>query len=87
MTVTTGGRGCRFSSVSSIVAGEAFFDVGFRDAADGVAELGGDQLGGVGVELVALLQHLALAHHELDDVDDADGHAVRQFLDGDRFQE
>ena len=68
-------------------AGEALFDVGFGDALDGVAVLGGDQFGGVGVELVALLQHLALAHHELDDVGHAHGHPVRQFLDRDGFRD
>ncbi len=49
MTVTTGGRG---SSASSIVglALEADLDVGGADALRLVAELGDDQLGGVGVD-------------------------------------
>ena len=82
MTATTGGRGIRCSSSSSS-AEEALFDVGFRHAAHGVAELGGHQLGGVGVDDVVDLQHHALTHQELDDVDAADGHPVGQLLHGD----
>ena len=47
----------------------------------------GDQLGGVGVDHVAGLHHLALLHEELDDVDGAFGHALRQFLDGDGLRQ
>ena len=55
---------------------QAFLDVGLRDAVDRVAELGGDQFGGVGVDHVAGLHDLALLHEELDDVDRALGHAL-----------
>ena len=57
MMVTTGGRGCE---VVVHVAGveEALLDVGFGDALDRVAELFGDQLGGVGVDHVRDLVHL-----------------------------
>src|SRR5690606_5015110 len=64
-------------------ADEALFDVGFRHALDGVAELGGHQLGGVVVDNVVDLQHHALTHQELDDLDAADGHPAGQFADGD----
>ena len=69
------------------VAGEALFNVRFRDAFNRVAVLGGDEFGGIRVELVALFQHLALAHHELDDVRNAHGHAVREFLNRDGFRD
>ena len=61
----------------------AFLDVGLGDAANRVAELRSNQLGGVGVDHVAGLHDLALLHEEFDDVDGALGHALRQFLDGD----
>ena len=54
----------------------AFLDVGLGDAADRVAEFGGDQLGRVGVDHVAGLHDLALLHEELDDVDRAFRHAA-----------
>ena len=41
--------------------------------------------GGVGVDHVGDLEHLALLHQELDHVDGALGHAVGEFLDGDRL--
>ena len=66
---------------------QAFLDVGFGDAPDGVAEFLGDELGGVGVDHVVDLRHLALLHQDLDDVDRALGHAVGEFLDGDRFRD
>ena len=58
---------------------EAGFDVGFRNALHGVAEFGGHQFGGVGVDDVVDLHHHALTHQELDDLDAAGGHAVGQF--------
>ena len=45
---------------------QAFLDVGLGDAADRVAEFGGDQFGRVGVDDVARLQDLALLHEVLD---------------------
>jgi hypothetical protein len=82
MMVTTGGRGQILVGVGRVE--QAFLDVGFRHALDGVAHFLGDELGGVGVDHVGDLVHLALLHQELDDVDRALGHAVGEFLDGDR---
>ena len=65
---------------------QAFFDVGRGDALDGVAHFLGDQLRGVGVDHVGDLVHRALLHQQADDVDRALGHAVGEFLDGDRFR-
>ena len=72
-------------SASSLLADEAGFDVGFRNALRRMAELGHDQLGGVGVDHVVDLVHLALPHQQLDDIDGALAHAVGEFLNGDRF--
>jgi len=48
-----------------------------------MAKLGGHKLCGIAVDDVGDLQHHALTHQELDDVDAADSHPVGQFLDGD----
>ena len=82
MMVTTGGRGCSVRRIVGDVE-HALLDVGFGDAADGVAELLGDQLRGVGVDHVVDLHHLALLHQQPDDVDGALGHAVGELLDRD----
>ena len=66
---------------------QALFDVGFGHALDRMAHVLGDDLRGVGVERVGQRDHLALAHQELDDVDRALGHAVGEFLDGDRLRQ
>jgi hypothetical protein len=50
-----------------------------------VAELFGDELGGVGVDHVGDLVHLALLHQQPDDVDAALAHAVGELLDRDRL--
>ena len=63
----------------------ALFDIGLGDAADRVAELGGDQFCGVGVDDVARLEDLAFLHEVLHDIDGAFRHAARQFLDRDRL--
>ena len=65
----------------------AFFDVGFGDAAHGVAEFLGDELGGVGVDRIGDLRHVPLLHQDADHVDRALGHAVGQLLDGDRLRD
>ena len=55
--MTTGERG----SVSAGIVGrveQAFLDVGFGDALDGVAQFLGDQLRGVGIDHVGDLVHL-----------------------------
>ena len=62
-----------------------FDHVGFGDALDLVAHFLGDDLRGIGVDHVVDRVHLALLHQELDDVDGALGHAVGEFLDGDRL--
>ena len=64
---------------------QAFFDVGVRDALDRVAHFLGDQLGGVGVKHVGQRHHASLTHQELDYVDRALRHAVRELLDRDRL--
>ncbi|MND84428.1 hypothetical protein D3C80_763190 [compost metagenome] len=61
---------------------DAFFNVGFGNALDGMAEFDRDQFRQIGVDHVARLHHLAFLHQELDDVDGAFGHALRQFLNG-----
>src|SRR5262249_33644241 len=71
--------------VDVLGADEAFFDVGFRDALHRVAELGGHQLGGVVVDDVVDLQHHALTHQELDDLDAAGGHAVGELAHRDHI--
>jgi hypothetical protein len=86
MMVTTGGRGYHLAALVLDIE-DAQFDVGFRDAADGVAEFTGDQLGQIGVDDVARLHHLAFLHQVLDHVDRAFGHALREFLDGDGFRQ
>src|SRR5947207_2097953 len=48
-----------------------------------MAKLFGKELRGVGVDRVGDLGHMALLHHQLDDVDAALRHAVREFLDRD----
>src|SRR6202007_2661151 len=69
--------------VHVLVADEAFLDVGFRHAADRVAEFGGHQFGGVVVDDVVDLQHHALTHQELDDFHAAGGHPVGELAHGD----
>ena len=70
MTVTTGGRG-RQMVVDILVGQEAGLDVALGDPAHGVAELGGHEFGGVGIDDVGDLEHHALAGQELDDLDAA----------------
>ncbi len=73
--------------VCRIVGGveHALFDVGFGDAPHRVAEFLGDELGGVGVDRVGDLRHVALLHEDADHVDRALGHAVGELLDRDRL--
>ena len=84
MMVTTGGRGRR-CVIGVRRVEQAFLDIGFGDALHRVAHFLGDELRGVGIDHVGDLGHLALLHQELDDVDGALGHAVGEFLDGDRL--
>src|SRR5262249_9004126 len=46
----------------------------------------GQELGGVGVDHIVDLRHMALLHQELDHIDAALGHAVGELLDGDGFR-
>ena len=66
---------------------QAFLDVGLGDAPHRVAEFLGEQLRGIGVDRVGDLRHVTLLHQDLDDVDAALRHAVREFLDGDRLRD
>ena len=83
--VTTGARSLRFEIIV-LGADEAGFNVGFRYALGGVAEFLDDEFGGVCIDHVGDLVHRALLHHQLDEIDRALGHAVRQFLNGDGFR-
>ena len=56
MTVTTGGRGCSMLVLVG-AALQADLDVGLGDAPTRVAELGDDQLGGVGVDRLVDRRH------------------------------
>ena len=66
---------------------QTFLHVRFGDTAHRVAQFFGDELGGVGVDRVGDLRHVTLLHQDLDDVDTALRHAVREFLDRDRFRD
>ncbi len=82
--VTTGGRETSCSSVSGVSNRPS-------STSDSATRLTvwpssvGDQFGGVGVDHVGDLVHLALAHQQLDDVHAAFRHAVGEFLDRDRL--
>ncbi len=69
-----------------LVALQADFDVGFRNAAHPVAELGHDQLRRVGVDGLVDRRHHAHAHQRLDHVGATLGHAVGEFLNRDDFR-
>ena len=86
MMVTTGGARQQVGRIVGRVE-HAFFDVGLGDAAHGVAEFFGDELGGIGVDRIGDLRHVTLLHQDADHVDGALGHAVGQFLDGDRLRD
>ena len=65
----------------------AFFDVRLGDAPHGVAELLGNELGGIGVDRIGDLRHVTLLHEDADHVDRALGHAVGQLLNSDRLRD
>ena len=69
--------------VDILFADEPFLDVGFRNPAHGVAKFGRHQFGGVVVDDVVDLEHHALTHQELDDLNAAGRHPVGQFGHGD----
>ena len=84
MMVTTGARDCWCSSSS--VSPMKPSSTSASDTRLGVwPNSVHDQLGGIGVDHVVDLVHLALLHQELDDVDGALGHAVGELLDGDHL--
>ena len=66
-----------------LLADKARLDVGFGDALGRVAEFLHDELGGIGIDHIVDLVHLAFFHQVFDDVDGALGHAVGELLDGD----
>ena len=68
-----------------LLAAQPDLDIGLGDAPQAVSELGDDQFGGVGVDDLVDRRHDTHAHQRLDHVGGAFGHAVRQFLDGDRL--
>ena len=65
---------------------QAFLDIGLGDTFDSVTELFRNQLGGVGVDHVVDLSHMALLHQQLDHIHRALSHAVGELLDGDGFR-
>ena len=65
------------------LAFKAHFHVGLRHTLDRVAHILGDELGGIGVQHVVDLHHLALLHQQTDHVHRALGHTVGQFLHSD----
>ncbi len=71
--------------VFRIGAGKALFDVRFRNAFHGVAEIGDNQLGGVGVEHRVRRHHLSLLHQFTNQVDRAHRHALGEVLNSDGF--
>ena len=86
MMVTTGGRGCQFGvGVGSAL--QPHLHIGFRDAPRAVAELLHHQFGGVGVQRLRDGGHHAQLHQRLDHLAGAGGHAVGQFLHGDRVRQ
>ena len=66
-------------------ADQADLDVCLGHALQAVTEFGDQQFGGVGIDGGGDRHHHAHAHQCLDDVDGALGHAVGEFLDGDRL--
>src|SRR6185295_17831239 len=78
MMVTTGGRG---TSVAGSSAASNRPSSTSDSATRRVAELLGEQLRGIGIDGVGDLRHVTLLHQDLDDVDRAFRHAVREFLD------
>ena len=84
MTVTTARTRHQRTRIIGDVE-ESLFHVGLGHAFDGVAQFLGQQLGGIGVDHVVDLRHVALFHQQLDHIHSALGHAVGELLDGDGF--
>src|ERR1051326_1984650 len=61
------------------LAAQTFEHVGFSNTLDGMAELGGDQFGGIRIDGVVGGRHHAAFHQDLDDVHTAPRHAVGEF--------
>ena len=68
-----------------LVRGQTFLDVRLGDAANRMAHLLGDELSRIRIDHVGDLVDLALLHQQTDDVHRTFGHAVGEFLDGDRL--
>ena len=84
--VTTGGRGASVAG-SSAVSNRPSSTSDSATRLTRVAEFLGDELGGIGVDRVGDLEHLALLHQHRDDGPRRLGHAVGEFLDGDAFRD
>ena len=82
--MTTGGRGLSVSAASSTDVGRQI-DVAVGHAHDVVAEFGDQQFGGVLVDRLGQRDRRAHLEQRLDQVGALFGHAVGEFLDGDRF--
>ena len=82
-----GDDGCTCTQivVDILLADEAGFDVGFRNALRRMSEFRHEKLGRIRIDHVGDLVHGARLHQDLDEVHRPLGHAVREFLDGDRF--
>ncbi len=87
--VTHNGHDRRTGNQRSLVVGnteDAFFNVRFRNALDGMAEFFSNKLRHIGIDHVARLHHLALLHQVLDDIDRTFGHALCKFLKRNGFR-
>ncbi len=86
MMVTTGARGCRFAGSSA--RRTCLLRRRTRRRARTVWPSSSAISCAVSASIVSvILRHLALLHQDADHVDRALGHAVGQFLDGDRFRD
>ena len=65
---------------------QAFFDVRFSNALHRMAEFFRNNLRRIGIDHIRDLHHLALLHQKADQIDGTFRHAVREFLDRDRFR-
>ena len=64
---------------------QTFFNVRLGNTLNGVAKLFRHKLGGIGVDHIGDLDHLALLHKEADNVNGTLGHTVGEFLNRNRF--
>ena len=81
--VTTGGARHQFR-IAVRGAGQPDLDIGLGDTAGAMAKLLHHQFGGIGIQRLRDGGHDAEFHQRLDYIAGAGGHAVGQFLHGDR---